>query len=258
MQYLGNARQLQVGGRLVASAHGVEAVVLEAHEGEVVVLGSAGLEGTHQCVVLLPVAEVGVEDMAGGGGRRLPLVGVYEVVGKGSRDDGAVGGLGVDAVAADTRGRDVLVEDIGVGHLVLLHVQLHNAEARGEEGKMLVHADVVDGLVDGHGLHVEGTQVLNVVAVAVDDVHVLVLVDHEQLVGVLVESYQGDEGLAELVDLVVGGDALVVEVVGVEAVRRADVELATRLHNLLRFVVGHIGPPGVGLGVEYWSMEHGA
>ena len=151
LQYLYGSRMFQVSETdVISTATGVEAVVLDAHELEVVVLRSTGLQRADKSVVLVPVGQVLVEDTGRCIGGLRPVACVLELTAKRSGKNLVVGCLQIDIVSADTYCQHIEVKDIGVGHLDLLHVHLHHTEASGKVGESPVHEDAVDGFVAGH------------------------------------------------------------------------------------------------------------
>jgi hypothetical protein len=104
--------------------------------------------------------------------------------------------------------------------------------------------DVVDSLALCECLGIKGTDIGNVL-LQVHQVNVAVLINYYQSFGLLTPGDIGYIGIAECVDLIVGSDAMIVEMIAVETIRGSHKEGVTAcLDNLLGLVIRHEGPPG--------------
>ena len=225
------------------AAHGsVEVSASEAHETEVVVLRTVGGHVSQGFDVLVPHRFVLVEDAAGNIGGCCPVVGIEQVRRERSHDVRLLVHSCIDVLSANGNGGDVLIELIGVANLGFRNVELHDAKARGEISILVADVDIVDGLVAGNRLHVVFRHV-HAIAVGLQQVDVLVVVDDNQSAGLLVPCNVGDAAIAQRIHLAKCANALIVDVVEIQVSAGEHKQLVASLLYFRDVGVGKIGAP---------------
>ena len=194
-----DARSVQVGTtRSEIASDGIQFSVYKLGFSEVVILRSSGLQRLDSSNIFLPIA-VAV--------RRRQVGGIFRMI------------LGV-----------------GVADFCTLHVHLDDTKAGVEISISIVDGQTVDGLVVSHRLAIECRDVGDV-AVKINEVDVGVGINGNETLDLLVPRNMGDIGVAETIHLIIGGDALVRQVILIEAVGSAYEEIVIGLHYLLWFSV---------------------
>ena len=84
-----------------------------------------------------------------------------------------------------------------------------------------VDGNLTDRLVFCHRLAIEGRYVCNV-SLDIQQVNVRILIDNNQPLGLRIPGYMDDIDIAESIDLIVSGDAVVIQVIAVETVGGTD------------------------------------
>ena len=129
-----------------------------------------------------------------------------------------------------------------------MQVYLNNEVVSYQIGIDTLDTDALDGLVLCHRLAVEGRDIDDV-AVGLYQVDIGVLIDGYQPLSLLTPGDMGDVGITETVHLVVGCDALVVQVILVEVVGSQYEEIITSLTDALYVAIGQMVLPRTNLSI---------
>ena len=149
---------------------------------------------------------------------------------------------GIDILSEDGCRGDVLVEVVRVAYLCLGHIELYDAEGGGDIGIRPADVDLIDGFVGGHALAVVGRYIHHL-AVVVEQVDVVVVVDDDEPLGRLAVGDMADAAVVEHVHLVVGLYAVVGVVVRVESFAAQYIHLVSGTFYLGDVAIGLIVVP---------------
>ena len=136
---------------------------------------------------------------------------------------------------------------IALSYFSSFYIDFHDAEATDEVGIRTGNADAADSLVASNDFLVEVADIDNV-AITLHQVDISILIDHNQSFSLWTPIDVGDMGITQSVRLVVGIDALIVEIILVEVVACHYEKVVTSFFNLLHLMVSHIGFPSADLG----------
>ena len=114
---------------------------------------------------------------------------------------------------------------------------------------MAIDSNTIDGFVASDGLAVEVADVNNI-TVSFHQVDVGIAVDSNKAFCLLTPADECNMGVAETVDLVVGGDGLIVLVILVEVVGGHHKEIVVSILYLLDIVIRQVIAPGANLSVD--------
>ena len=240
--YLYGAGPVLLDASTIAAHNGVEVIIGKPHETEVVVLWTIGGHVSQGFNVLVPHRFILVEDAAGNIGGCCPVVRIEQIRRERSHDIRLLVYSGIDVLSANGNGGDVFVELIGVADLGFRNVELHDAEARGEISILVADVDVVDGLVASDRLHVVFRHV-HAIAVGLQQVDVLVVVDDNQSAGLLVPGDVGDAAIAQRIHLAERANTLIVNVIEIQIPAGEHKQLVASLLYFRDVGVGKIGAP---------------
>ena len=184
-----------------------------------------------------------------------PFSGVEEIVGE-CRTVQAIGRrCGINIVSVDIAVVDAEFKVVGIAYLIVAHVDLNDSESRAEIGKAPAHINIIDRLVARYRGRIEVGQVGDI-TLGVEHIDIIVAVDDNKLADTAVPLDLRYATVAETVDLIVGLDAAVALVIGIEIVGSEHIKHTPTLLNVLYIVVGHIVLPRSYLRLSRTATRH--